>query len=61
MWSDTVVDVDMKKVFEGTREETLKWARENILFAPDTQIHAGDTMRVFTVPEYLRKYSWQYP
>jgi hypothetical protein len=52
---DTVVDEHMRPVFNGTRDETVKWLTDSApRFTETYQVCIGLTLQVMEIPDYLQ-------
>lgn len=54
VYFDAVLDGELQVLFNGTREETIKWLRENPEKGP--WVSRGEDMRTFDRAEYLEMY-----
>lgn len=59
MYFDAVVDANMVPVFNGTREQTLVWLKENpeYLKKNDHRVVIGETLQVVTPWEFVNMYN----
>jgi hypothetical protein len=55
MYFDAVLDGLMYPLFNGTRDETRQWLRDNpeIASAPEVMVCTGENLAMITVPDYL--------